>query len=96
MRCPSGRLAFHDARLTAKIARAIEHGGLPLAQRPHHLEALDRGIGRLHRLEPTPRTDELLELAVIRLDDVVQVFDLAMGVFLEHWPSAFNSAMALA
>ena len=42
-----------------------------LAQRAHYLEALDRGVGRLHRLKPAHRPDQLLELAVVGLDDVV-------------------------
>ena len=53
-----------------------EHPGLALAQRAHHLEALDRGVGRLQRLEPAHGPDQKLELAVVGLDDVVEVFHL--------------------
>ena len=47
-------------------------------QRTHHLETLDRGIGRLQHLEAPDRPGQLLQLAVVGFDDVVQVFDLPM------------------
>ena len=43
-----------------------------------HLEALNRGVGRLQRLEAPDRSDQLLQLAVIRLNDGVEAFDLPM------------------
>ena len=43
-----------------------------------HLETLDRGVGRLQRFEAPDRADQLLELAVVSLDDVVQILDLSM------------------
>ena len=51
----------------------------PLRRAPHHLEALDRGVGRLQRLEPAHRPDQLLELAVVGLDDVVEVLHLPVS-----------------
>ena len=42
----------------------------------HHLEALDRGVSGLQRLEPAHRADELLELAMVGLDDIVEVLHL--------------------
>ena len=39
--------ALDDPRLADDTALDGEHRGLALAQRPHHLEALDRGVGRL-------------------------------------------------
>jgi hypothetical protein len=51
---------------------------LSLAERPHHLEALDLCISRLQRLEAADRPNQLLELAVVSLDDFVQIPDLSM------------------
>ena len=69
-------------RRDAQPALEGEHPGLTLAQRAHHLEALDRGVGRLHRLEPAHGPDQQLELAVVGLDDVVEVFHLPVPRFL--------------
>ena len=52
---------------------------LTLAQRSHHLEALDRGVSGLQRLEPAHRADELLELAMVGLDDIVEVLHLPVA-----------------
>ena len=39
----------------------------------HDLEAFDGCRGSLHGLEPTSGTDDLLERAMVRFDDIVQV-----------------------
>lgn len=45
-------------------------------ERAHDLEALDRGVGRPERLEAPDRPDELLQLAVVGLNDIVQLLGL--------------------
>ena len=55
--------------------------GLPFAQGAHHLEALDRGVGCRHRFETTHGLDQHLELAVVGLEHVVQVFHLPVFGF---------------
>ena len=42
---------------------------MALAQRAHDLEALDRGVGRLQRLEAAHGPEQQLKLAVVGLDD---------------------------
>jgi hypothetical protein len=54
---------------------------LAFAERAHHLEALDRCIRRLQLLEASDRTNQLLQLAVVSLDDIVQVLDLSVQRF---------------
>ena len=57
-------------------------GELALLEHPHHLEALDRRIGRLHRLEAECRLDQALQLAVITFEAVVEILHLSvLGVF---------------
>jgi len=76
-----GRGALDQTRLANDVAREVEDRRLTLAQRTHHLKALDRRIGRLHRFETPHRPDQLLELAMVGLDDVVQILDLpVLGV----------------
>ena len=41
-----------------------------------NIEALDRGVGRLQRLESAHRPEQQLELAVVGLADVVEVLHL--------------------
>ena len=53
-----------DLRLADDAALEGESPSLTLAQRPHDLEALDRGVGRLQRLESAHGPDQQLELAV--------------------------------
>lgn len=67
----------------------------PLAYRPHDLETLDRRVGRLQRFKTSHRPNQLLELSVICLNDIVQVFDLPMHQFIRAFASAFNCAMAI-
>ena len=50
----------------------------PLAQSTHHFKSFDGRIGRLQGFEPAHWPDQLFQLAVIDLNDVVQIFDLAM------------------
>jgi hypothetical protein len=68
--------ALDDAGLPENIADDVEGRCLCLAERAHHLEAFDRRVGRLERFEASDRLDQLLELAMIGLDNVVEVFDL--------------------
>ena len=49
---------------------------MPLADHPHDLEALDRRRCRRQRLESSGRIDQPLERAVIRLQPVVEAFNL--------------------
>jgi hypothetical protein len=70
--------ALDHAGLAADVAGEVEGCGLPLAESAHHVEALDGRVGRLQRLEPARRPDQLLQLAVVGRNDVVQVFDLPM------------------
>jgi hypothetical protein len=58
------------------VAREVEDRRLALVERTHHLKALDRRVGRLHRFETAHRPNQLLELAVVGFDDVVQILDL--------------------
>ena len=58
----------------------------PLRSARNHLEAPDRGVGRLHRLEPAHGPDQQLELAVVGLDDVVEVFHLPVPRVLWAFP----------
>ena len=44
----------------------------------HDLESLDRRSGRLHGLEASRWTDHLLERAMVRFDDVVEVLRCPM------------------
>ena len=87
---------LNDAGLAAYVTCDVEGCGLAFSQRAHHLEAFDRRVGRLQRLEALDPPDQLLELAVVRFDDVVQVFDLSMdGLFWALTPF-FNSPSAAA
>lgn len=52
--------------------------GLPLSQGSHNLEPLDGCIRYLHRFEPTNRPYQLLQLAMIGLDNIVEIFHLAV------------------
>ena len=60
------------------VTLKIEHPSLALLQCVHDFEALDRRIRRLPFLEPANRADQLFQLAMIRLDHIVQVFHLAV------------------
>jgi hypothetical protein len=70
--------ALDNAGCAANVTRDVEGRCLSLAKRPHHLEALDRCISRLQRFEAADRPNQLLELAVVSLDDVVQILDMSM------------------
>jgi hypothetical protein len=58
------------------VLREVEDRRLTIAERTYYLKALDRRVGRLHRLETAHRPNQLLEFAVVGLDDVVQILDL--------------------
>jgi hypothetical protein len=68
------------ARFTANVAGDVEDRRLAFAQRAHYLEAFDRRIGRLHSLEASDRADQLLQLAVIGLDNVVEILHLPISI----------------
>lgn len=70
--------AFDHAFLANGIAGQIERPPLAFSQSAHHLKSLDRCIGSFHRLEPTDWFDQLFQLAVIRIDDIVEILDLVM------------------
>src|SRR5215213_779156 len=70
--------ALDEARLSLNVVGNIEERRLVFAERAHHLEAFDCRIGGLQRLEASDRADQLLQLAVIGLDDVVEIFHLPM------------------
>ena len=80
--------ALDQACLANDVARGVEDRRLTLAERMHHFEALDRRVGRLDRLETAHRPNQLLELAVVGLDDVVQILDLP--VLCGLWALAFG------
>jgi len=44
----------------------------------HQLESFDGSVSRFHRLEPQRRFDPTFQFAVIGLNNIVAVFDLAM------------------
>jgi hypothetical protein len=52
--------ALDNAGFAADVARDVEGSRLPFSERAHHLEALDRGVGRPQRLEAPDRPDQLL------------------------------------
>ena len=52
---------------------------MTLLEHAHDLESLKRGEGGFHRLEAKGGFDQALELAVIRLDNIVEVFDRAVS-----------------
>ncbi len=85
-----------EACLATDVAGDIKGSGLSLAQRAHHLEALDRGVGCFQRLEAANRTNQLLQLAMVGLQPVVQVLDLSMDGVFWAFASFFNSASAAA
>ena len=55
-----------DVRLASKAMSSTDH--------PHHLETLDGSGCCSHRLKASGRSNDLLECAMVRLDDVVPVF----------------------
>ena len=56
----------------------LQQDALAFTDHPHHLEAFDGGVGRLHRLEPERRSAQPLDRAVVSLDAVVEVFRLTV------------------
>ena len=54
--------AFGNPSLADNAALESENPGLAFAQRAHHPEALDRGVGRLRRLETAHRRISSLSL----------------------------------
>ena len=70
--------AFHDTRLAADVLGKVEDRRLTFSQRTHYFKSRDGRVGGLQRLETSHRADQLLQLAMIGFDDVVQILDLSM------------------
>ena len=62
---PDTEGALDHAFFANRVAGQVEGAALASSQGTHHLETLDCGVGRPHRLETPDRLDQLLELAVI-------------------------------
>ena len=78
---PDAEGAFDKTRFAPDAGLELEGLGPLLPEGAHRLEALYRGAGRLHWLESKGRPDQALELAMVGLDDVVEVFHLpAVGL----------------
>ena len=77
-KCHQDRRRVDNAGFAADVTGDVERRRLSFAERAHHFEALDRCVGRLQGLEASDRSDQLLQFAVVSLDDVVQVLDLSM------------------
>jgi hypothetical protein len=75
-------LPLDETHFSHDATAILEERGLAFAQGVHDLEALDRGVGGLHGFEATHRLDQLFQLAVIGLDDVVEIFDLPVNHLL--------------
>src|SRR4051794_37589526 len=65
----------------------VEDCRLVFAERAHHLKAFDCRIGGLQPLEASDRADQLLQLAVIGLDNVVETLHLPMLRVLRTLPA---------
>ncbi len=85
---PDTEGAFDHAFFANRVAGQVEGAALAFSQGAHHLETLDCGVGRPHRLETPDRLDQLLELAVIGLDHIIQILDLAVFHVLRKPPGA--------
>jgi len=83
---------FDHAFFADAVAGQIEGTSLAFSQSAHHLKSFDGCVGRFHRLEPAHWFDQLFQLAVISLNDVVEIFDLA--VFDILWALAFLFQLA--
>ena len=70
--------SFNDSSLTKDVIREVENASLPLAQSTHDLKALDCRVVGFQRFETTHKPDQLFQLAVIGLDFIVQILELAM------------------
>jgi hypothetical protein len=77
------------------------HPELAFPEHSHHLETLDRGIGRLgdasldalhplraraHRLEAEGRLDQALQLAAVALEAVIEILHLLVPGFFRQQP----------
>ena len=87
--------AFYDPRLAADVLCEVEDRRLAFSWGTHHLKSYDRRVDGLQRLETPDWTDQLLQLAMIGLDDVVQILTCRCTVFAGHLPSAFSSEIAI-
>ncbi len=58
--------ALDDAGLASDVTRDIEGRCLSFAERVHHFEAFDGCVGRLQRLEASDRSDQLLQLPMVK------------------------------
>jgi hypothetical protein len=70
--------ALDNAGFAADIASEIEGRCLSFAKCAHHLKALDRRVSCFQCLKSSDRSDQLLKLSMISLNDVVQILDLSM------------------
>ena len=86
--------ALDEPGLADDAILKCEEPGLALAQRAHGLEALDRGVSGLERLETAHGPDQQLELAVVGLETLLRYFTCWCLVSFGHLPSAFSAAMA--
>ena len=62
-------MPLDQAHFSHDAAAILKDGRLAFAKGVHDLKALDRGIGGLHRFEPTHWLDQLFQLAVIGFDN---------------------------
>ena len=69
-------VAFDQAHFSHDAILVLPGLGLPLFEGVHNLKALQGGVGGFHRFEPGRWLDQSFELAVIGLDDVVQILYL--------------------
>jgi len=72
---PGCRIPVDQTDPSCDARRAGEPGvELPLPEHVHDLESFERGVSGLHRLETERGLDSAFELAMIRFDNVVEVF----------------------
>ena len=74
----SAELPVDEMRFAHDPVLILPRVHVSLAQRMHDLEILQRCIGRLHRLESERRLDQPFQLAVVGLDDVVEILHLSV------------------
>jgi hypothetical protein len=67
---------------------------LPTTDHAHDFEALDSGVGSLHRLKATGWAEDSLDATMVWFDDVVQIFRGAVVLPLS-FPSRCRRWMAL-
>ncbi len=94
-RGPNAKSSLHKAHLAPDAGLQAPGASLSFAQGSHDFESLDRGIGRGDRFETAHRLDQYLELSVIGLDHVIEIyFTCRWAVSRSSFPSRFNSVIA--